>query len=222
MGELRRLQPHTNLVDEVYRAIADAISDGSLAPGIRVTQEHLAEQLSVSRSPVLQAIRLLKKDELLTDAPGRGVIVTPLDHVWLGNLYQIRGTLDSLASSLAAQRQVQLNEQLLSDGREASNGGDVRAMIEADIAFHAAIYDASCNPLIADTARAHWVHLRRVMGAMLQSPRQRRRVWDEHEAIADAIARGDVPQAMNLSEQHTTRAHGHLSGTTTVAPRFSC
>ena len=211
MGGLQRLQPHTDLVDEVYSALADAISDGSLLPGTRVTQEELAEQLSVSRSPVLQAIRLLKKDGLLKDAPGRGVLVAPLDPVWLGNLYQIRGTLDSLASSLAAQRRIKLDAQLLSNGREAATAGNVRAMIDADIDFHLAIYDASCNPLIADTARVHWVHLRRVMGAMLQSSGQRRQVWDEHEAIADAIRRGDVARAMNLSEQHTSRAHAYLS-----------
>lgn len=79
---------------------------------------------------------------------------------------------------------------------------------------HLAIYDASCNPLIADTARVHWIHLRQVMGAMLQSPGQRRGVWDEHEAIAEAIARGDVARAMSLSEQHTSRAHAHLSSRT--------
>ncbi|SAL04323.1 GntR family transcriptional regulator [Caballeronia calidae] len=211
MGGLRRLKPHTDLVDEVYGALADAISDGTLMPGTRVTQEELAEQLSVSRSPVLQAIRLLKKDGLVRDAPGRGVLVAPLDPVWLGNLYQIRGTLDSLASSLAAQRRIQLDKQLLSNGRKASNEGDVRAMIDADIAFHLAIYDASCNPLIADTARVHWVHLRRVMGALLQSSGQRTQVWDEHEAIAEAIGHGAVARAVSLSEQHTSRAHAHLS-----------
>ena len=85
-------------------------------------------------------------------------------------------------------------------------------MIDADIAFHLAIYDASHNPLIADTARVHLVHLRWVMGAMLQSSGQRRQVWDEHEAIADAIRRGDVARAMNLSEQHLVRIaqpHSH-------------
>ena len=62
-------------------------------------------------------------------------------------------------------------------------------MIEADIAFHNAIYAASGNPLIERSAQLHWRHLRRVMGAVLQQSRQREAVWDEHEAIAKAIAR---------------------------------
>jgi hypothetical protein len=51
-------------------ALLDAISDGSLAPGERITQEDIAEQLAVSRQPVLQALRLLKKDGFVLDAPG--------------------------------------------------------------------------------------------------------------------------------------------------------
>ena len=46
-------------------------------------------------------------------------------------------------------------------------------MIEADMAFHNAIYGASGNPLIEQSAHQHWRHLRRVMGAVLQQSRQR-------------------------------------------------
>mgnify|MGYP000670945951 CR=1 FL=1 len=71
---LAKLPNRTDYVDAVYRALRDAISDGTLAPGARITQEDLAAQFNVSRSPVLQALRLLKKDGLLEDAPGRGLL----------------------------------------------------------------------------------------------------------------------------------------------------
>ena len=58
-AELVKLQAAPDLVDQVYRALLDAISDGSLAPGTRVTEEDLAERLAVSRQPVVQAFRLL-------------------------------------------------------------------------------------------------------------------------------------------------------------------
>jgi DNA-binding FadR family transcriptional regulator len=79
-------------------------------------------------------------------------------------------------------------------------------MIEADVAFHHAVYEASGNPLIARSAEAHWVHLRRVMGASLQQLRKREAVWDEHEAIAAAIARGDAKRAVDLIQEHARRA----------------
>jgi DNA-binding GntR family transcriptional regulator len=209
-ARLLKLQARTDYVDEVYKVLLDAISEGSLAPGTRITQEEIAEQLAVSRSPVLQALRLLKKDGLVQDAPGRGLLVAPLDANWIGQLYEIRGALDSLAASLAAQRGAKLDKLLITKGRRASKGDDVKAMIDADMAFHSAIYAASGNPLIAETAHLHWVHLRRVMGAVLQSSAQRKSIWDEHAAIADAIAKGNARLAMELTDLHTSRARENL------------
>ena len=205
-----KIQTRPDYVDEVYRVLLDAISDGSLAPGTRLTQEEIAEQFAVSRSPVLQALRLLKKDGLVQDAPGRGVLVAPLDLEWIGKLYEVRGALDALAAKLAAQRGARIDKALITTGRKASKGKDVKSMIDADIAFHNAVYQASGNPLIADSAHLHWVHLRRVMGAVLQSSAQRESIWDEHAAIADAINACDEARAVELTEEHTVRARRNL------------
>src|SRR5215471_9369834 len=99
---VEHLPARSDFVETVYRVLLDAITDGSLAPGERITQEDIAEQLHVSRSPVLQAMRLLKKDGLIEDAPGRGVQVAPLDPEGVGHLYEVRGALDALAARLAA------------------------------------------------------------------------------------------------------------------------
>ncbi len=147
----------------------DAISDGSLAPGERITQEDLAERFAVSRQPVLQALRMLKKDGLVLDAPGRGLLVAPLDAGWISHVYEVRGALDVLAARLAAARRATLDPRLIERGRRAARGRSIKAMIDADIAFHHAIYAASGNPLIEHSASLHWAHLRRVMGAVLQS-----------------------------------------------------
>jgi DNA-binding GntR family transcriptional regulator len=209
-AKLLKLQARTDYVDEVYKVLLDAISEGSLAPGARITQEEIAEQLAVSRSPVLQALRLLKKDGLVQDAPGRGLLVAPLDATWIAHLYEIRGALDSLAASLAAECGAVLDKTLISKGRRASKGDDVKAMIDADWAFHSAIYRASGNPLIEQTAHLHWVHLRRVTGAVLQSSAQRKSIWDEHAAIFDAITAGDATAAVQLTNLHTHRARENL------------
>ncbi len=207
---LKRVQTRTDYVDEVYKALLDAISDGSLAPGTRITQEEIAEQMHISRSPVLQALRLLKKDGLIQDAPGRGVLVTPLTIDDISNLYLIRGALDNLAAKMSAERQFRLDPSLIKRGREVSLGKNIKEMIDADMAFHTAIYEASGNPLIARSAQVYWVHLRRAMGAVLQSSAQRHAIWNEHEAIAEAIAAGDVVAAGELTDIHTTHARKNL------------
>jgi DNA-binding GntR family transcriptional regulator len=209
--KLVRLESTPDLVEQVYRRLLDAISEGALAPGQRITQEDIADQLAVSRQPVLQALRLLKKDGFVQDAPGRGVLVAPLDADATIKVYQVRGALDALAARLAAQQRYRLDPALISHGRKAARGRDVRAMIDADLAFHDAIYAASGNPLIAQTAHQHWRHLRRVMGAVLQQSRQRDPVWDEHEAIAKAIAAGDGEGAAHLMEAHGQQAAENLA-----------
>ena len=209
---LARVPARTDYVDAVYRSLLDAISDGTLAPGARVTQEDLAAQLHVSRSPVLQALRLLKKDGLLEDAPGRGLLVTPLQPQRIGQLYEVRGALDALAARLAAQRRAPIAASLIAAGRRAAAGSDVRAMIEADTAFHRAIYEASGNPYIVDSAQLHWIHLRRVMGAVLLHSGSREGIWDEHEAIRAAIRAGDAAAAGELSERHAQAARTALLG----------
>ena len=216
---LAKVPLRTDYVDEVYRTLLDAISDGTLAPGERVTQEDLAEQLNVSRSPVLQALRLLKKDGLLEDAPGRGLLVTRLDPGRIGQLYQVRGALDALAARLAAERRADISAALIATGRAAAAGDDVRAMIEADIAFHRAIYDASGNPYVVDSALLHWIHLRRVMGAVLRNGESRAGIWDEHDSIRRAIRAGDGPLAAALSERHADSARQALVGSLELTQR---
>jgi DNA-binding GntR family transcriptional regulator len=209
-AHLLQLEAAPDLVDRVYRRLLDAICDGTLAPLQRLTQEEIAAQLAVSRQPVLQALRLLKNDGFLQDAPGRGLQVAALDTDWIGKVYQVRGALDALAARLAAQRRVRLDPQLIAQGRQATRSGAVQAMIEADLAFHAAIYAAAGNPLIEQSAQLHWRHLRRVMGAVLQQAGQRDAVWDEHEAIAEAIAAGKGSVAARLIQEHSQHASDNL------------
>ena len=210
-AHLVKLEATPDLVDRVYRALLDAISSGALAPMQRITQEDIAQQLAVSRQPVLQALRLLKKDGLVLDAPGRGLQVAPLDAAFIAQVYQVRAALDALAARLAAERGAALDPRLIERGRKAAAGRNVAAMIEADLAFHRAVYAASGNPLIERSAQLHWSHVRRVMGASLQRSTVRAAVWAEHAAVAGAIAAGDAARAERLMQQHCEHAADHLA-----------
>jgi DNA-binding GntR family transcriptional regulator len=216
-SNLIKIESTPDLVEQVYTSLLDAISDGTLLPGARIMQEDIAEQLAVSRQPVLQALRLLRKDGFVRDAPGRGVLVAPLDVNTLVQIYQVRSTLDALAAKLAAQSCYVIDAQLITQGRLAARGTDIKAMMTADAAFHSAIYVASGNPLIAQTAQTHWHHIRRTMGAVLQASTMRESIWDEHQAIAKAIARGDATEAETLIRQHAEDAGQNLAHLLTAA-----
>lgn len=214
---LIKIESAPDLVDQVYRSLLDAISEGSMAPGARIMQEDIAASLAVSRQPVLQALRLLKKEGFVLDAPGRGVLVAPLDVTRLTQIYQVRCALDALAARLAARARYSVDPRLISRGRAAARGRKVKPMLAADEAFHAAIYSASGNPLIGQSAQLHWHHIRRAMGAVLQISTMRESIWDEHEAIADAIALGDEDLAETLIRQHGEDAARNLASLLTSA-----
>jgi len=227
---LTRIEAAPDYVEQAYRALVDAIATGRLAPGERLRQEGIARRLNVSRQPVLQALRLLKKDGLVEDAPGRGLQVAPMNETLIARVYEVRGALDRLAARLAAERRAELCPQLLAAGRDAVAANDVPAMIEADIAFHRGIYAASGNPLIDHSALGYWAQVRRAMGSVLRRSEGRHTVWDEHEAIARAIAAGDAPEAERLMTAHINWAGQHMisrlqqdrpppAGTTTRHPR---
>lgn len=208
---LQKLESAPDLVEKVYHALLDAISEGSLPPGTRLNQEEVAQRLAVSRQPVVQAMRLLKKDRFLLDAPGRGVIVAPLDPGEIAQIYQVRSALDALAARLASQHRARIDPKILERGRKAAAGKSVRAMIEADTVFHNAVYAAARNNLLWQSAHVHWHHIRRAMGAALQASWLRDVAWDDHEHIADAIARGDADEAARLMSTHGAEASHYLT-----------
>jgi len=212
---LDRLAAPPDLAQRVYDALSDAIGSGALAPGERVTQEGLAERFGVSRQPVLQALLLLKRQGLIVDAGRKGVMVAPLDPAHVRRLYEVRAALDGAACRLAAVRmdeaQRARGRALLVAGDRAVRSGDAAALVAADVDFHLFLYEASGNPLFAETAAPHWRHMRRVMGAMLRGREAYETVWREHAAILAALIEGDGERAAALAMAHAHDAAERLA-----------
>ena len=208
---LATLSAQADLVQRSYDAILDAICNGEILAGEKVTQEWLAQSLGVSRQPILQAIRLLERDGLLRNTPNKkGVEVVPLDATFVSHLYTIRSSLDTLAAtSAAALPRPDLREAgiaLLRTGKTAIQHGDLQAIVLADLAFHRFIYEASGNRLLVQTGSLHWHQTRRVMSGYLKVSSAYRTVWVEHQAILDAIIKGDARLASKLSKHHALNA----------------
>ncbi len=215
---MRKLPPRQTAAEQVYQAILDAVSDGSFAPGAHLVQEELAAKLGVSRQPIQQAMAMLKADGIVEESGARGLHVAPLDLATMRHRYAIRAALDSLAASgaaravLAGDRAIVAGaRQLVASGRAAVAAMDVRDLVATDIGFHRFIYEASGNPLIAPTAEIHWRFLRRVMSDVVRDAQPPVEIWDQHESIVEAIARGDAEAAGRLAEAHVERAAERLT-----------
>ena len=206
---MRHLALERSLTDRTYGAILDAISGGELAAGARINQDELAARLNVSRQPVVQALALLKVQGFVRDSGRRGVVVAPLDADFISHLYELRSALDGAACRGAARRgsaEAKLwGPALIADGRAAFASGSVKRMVDADMRFHRLLYDLCGNPMIAETAALHWHHIRRLIGGYLQHYPMRD-VWDEHQAILDAVIVGDPDRAEAAARHHADNA----------------
>ena len=213
---MRVLAAQPKLVEQVHEAIVSEISSGKLKPGERIIQEQIAQVLGVSRQPVQQALLLLRNQGVLRDAPGRGLIVASLDLDQVGNMYDVRAVMEGLAFRKAAERNAERARKqgpaLIQSGRKAVAAGSVAAMIGADLKFHDFIYSLSENPLIAPAMDAQWTYTQRVMGEVLMRDELPRDIWDQHEAMLDAVMAGDGAAAEALARQHIDQAAAVMIG----------
>jgi DNA-binding GntR family transcriptional regulator len=198
-------------VEQVVNAIVSEIVDGDLPANSRLIQDELARAYGVSRQPVQQALLLLRDRGMVREAPGRGLIVSPLDVDFVRNLYELRAMLDGLAARLAAERGSERakneGQVYLDAGRDAVESGSLHDQIEADMRFHGFINELSGNSLIGETTAPHWPYLRRVMGEVLRDDAQMpRTILGEHVAILDAVIAGKAAEAEQLSRDHISRA----------------
>lgn len=204
------------LIDQVHDRLVAAIADGTLAPGEKLTQEDVAEKLGVSRQPVSHALQLLRRRGLAVERGKRGLVVAPMNPNRLRDLYQLRAALDGLAASLAATRakagmltasQREDIIALVTQGTEmADRPTEISTLIDADMAFHAALYELSGNQAIVDTAAEQWPHFLRTMGAVLNEMIDPDRIWREHKEILDFILAGDAKAAEEAARGHAERA----------------
>lgn len=212
---IQPIQPRPDLIEEVYAGLKSAIVLGTIGPEESLGQEDLAARLGVSRQPVSHALVLLKRDGLVVERGRRGLMVAPVEPQRILQIYQVRGALDALAAELAAAqaskgaippfRRAAITE-VIETGREAVAGGEIKALVEADVAFHRSIYELSGNPAIAEIAAGGWVHMQRSMGVVLAAAGYRERVWDEHAAILDAVLGGDGALARDRARAHAEEA----------------
>lgn len=208
---MQSLSPQKTLVEQAYRALLDAICDGTFKPGERLTQDEIAARLNVSRQPVMSALALLKNQGFMRDAGRRGLAVAPIDPARFEAIYQLRSAVEPLAVRLATARMTAAGaahgRELVALGKRLAAAGDAKAILQADVDFHAWVYALSGNPLIAETMQLNWQHLRRALGEVLRQPAMSRPVWNEHGRIVEAMAAGDAHRAAQLMYDHVVVAY---------------
>jgi DNA-binding GntR family transcriptional regulator len=211
---LESLEPAKSLVDRAYDVILDALCDGTLRPGERLTQEDIAARLKISRQPVTQALSLLKAQGFVTSSGRRGMTVTAVEPELFEAIYQFRTAIDPLAVRLATphltKKAIVQGKSIVESGRDLVASGDTRALLQAEMDFHSFIYDLSGNPIISSTMRLYWHHLRRAIGEVLRHEPTPISFWNEHSKILEVMIGGDAELAAELMRKHVVGGYEHI------------
>jgi DNA-binding GntR family transcriptional regulator len=132
------------LRQQVLDTLRQAIIDGRLAPGARLTERELTEMLGVSRTVVREALRSLEAEGLVHVIPNKGPVVRELSRAEAEDLYQIRAVLEGLAARLfvqhASAEQVEQLEHSLAVVVEAYDSGDAARVLETKNRFYDVLF----------------------------------------------------------------------------------
>jgi DNA-binding GntR family transcriptional regulator len=190
--------PRATLQDEVYRRLCDLILDGQIAPGQTVTMQGLADGFGVSIMPVREALRRLTSAKALTVLSGRSIGIPPLAAELLVDLTRVRRELEGQAAAWAAERITaeaiaQLGVELAAMDR-AVRGGDVKAFLYANRAFHFIVYDAAGSAVMGDLIEQLWLRISPFFN-LLHGSGNYREANAQHQAVLQALARRDPAAA---------------------------
>ncbi len=209
-----RLDSYQPLREVVCETLRDAIRKGVLKPGERLMEIQLADELGVSRTPVREAIRKLELEGYVIMMPRRGTYVANLSIRDVNEVFEIRTSLDSLASGLAAERITDEELEHLQRLLVAIGGyieqGDIDKIVETDTKFHDLLYTASRNSRLTGIIFNLREQLTRFRTASMSYPGRLRATLEEHRRIVEAIAQGDVKEAQAASEYHMEKSEQTL------------
>jgi DNA-binding GntR family transcriptional regulator len=138
-------------VEKVLNAIKEDLFLNRLKPGQRIKEYALSKRLTVSRSPVREALQRLSAEGLVTLVPRKGAFVVRFSSHQLAELFEVREVIDGIAASLAAVRADSIHIQGLFDCLEMAKSILTRDDIPYypfDLDFHQKVLGASGNGLL--------------------------------------------------------------------------
>lgn len=197
--------------EAAYEALIGLIRAGHVQPGDRLREEELGDRLSLSRTPVREALRRLEAEGVVEHRPRIGAVIRQLDHGEVVALYEMRIVLERTAAELAAKHGHEAEIDMLDQLNDAilAERDNPAAAAAINQSFHRGLYLAARNRFLEDAARA-LNHSLLLLGPTTYTDDARiDTVTAEHRAIIDALRQGDQETAGAAAEAHLQTSLRH-------------
>jgi DNA-binding GntR family transcriptional regulator len=188
--------------DRVYLTLREAITTAHLVPGRRLSENELAGQLGVSRTPIREALALLREERLVVIVPQLGTFVTRVSARAVADAAFVREALECSAVRLAAEHVDASALAELQANLAAQESAEVAAFDALDDDFHRALCDASGHAIAWTLTHRANGQLDRIRRLSLPEPGFLAEMVAEHHDVLAAVARRDADGAERALRHH--------------------
>jgi DNA-binding GntR family transcriptional regulator len=190
----------TCMRDRIRDVLVARILDGHYPAGTQLKELNLAREFNVSQAPIREALRELEGSGLVTSERYRGTRVRGADHREMRDSYELRATIEARAVELALpcspEVLAQLDEHFV-DMREANAAGDTERYIDAALALHRCLIEASGNQVFVTVWDSLHFEVRGRLALRLLSAKGGgyQGLIDLHARLIELLRAGDAPAA---------------------------
>jgi DNA-binding GntR family transcriptional regulator len=184
----------TVLREQIKELLLERILAHEYAPGDRLVETRIAQELGVSQAPVREALRELETLRLVESAPFKGARVRAASDDELAQIYPIRAALEDVAAHAAAERLGGKVAPLEREIKRMAKAKTLHEQVEHDVRFHQLIVEASGNPRLIELWRSLQVEARTMITA-IRTGLDPAEVAARHQPIVEALRRQDADAA---------------------------
>lgn len=214
MDEWKLINSPVTYQQQAYEHIRNQIMNLGFKPGEYITDTQIANDLSISRTPVREAFHRLEKEGLLINDPRRGWKIYTLTLKDINEIFDLKGVIEGMIARKAALCQdEQLRDALrnvMQQMDDADKGTDANEWLKADIDLHKILFRMAGNDRaqeITENLNVQW-HRIRIGFVALQG--RTRRSSSEHRAFIESILAGNGEEAELLMRTHLDQVRDEL------------
>ncbi|MDP3700777.1 MAG: GntR family transcriptional regulator [Hylemonella sp.] len=185
----------TALHGQVTQRLRQLLVEGRIAPGAKLNERELCEQMKVSRTPLREAIKTLAAEGLVELLPNRGAIAVALSEADILNTFEVMAGLEGLSGELAAQRitaeELAEIQAMHYEMKAAYTRHDLSSYYRLNAAIHRAFNAAAKNPVLTATYTQVNARLQALRFRSNQDGEKWARAMQEHDRMIEALQQRD-------------------------------
>ena len=201
---------HENLDHKAYLILKNMIISRKLLPGEKIPQEKLAQDLGISRTPLVGALKYLEKEKLVEAIPRRGFYVRLFSKEEMISIFELREVLEGLAARRAANNirdsQIKKLHEFFKQFQKSTNITDIKGYATEDRRFHNFVTGIGAKEFLKSILENYNIISYSYQLVSLEGlVRPPNVTIQEHRVIIDAISDRDANSAEDLMRQHLKR-----------------